>query len=197
MPHAIEIPTSSPRPANRRRFTESDCLFLERSGLIRGNYELIQGDILDKMPQKNNHRIAVIRLIVWLTTVFTPDLVGTQATVRIDSSNMPEPDGFILDNTLSSGQSYPEPANVVFVIEVSDSTLADDLGAKARLYAEAGIAEYWVIDIVSRRLIAHRLPSEDGYQQIFGCLEDESLAPLARPESAVLVSSLLPPELVA
>jgi Uma2 family endonuclease len=194
MPQSIERQDVPPRLANRKKFTETDCDFLERSGLLDDRYELIEGDIVHKMPQKNPHRLTVIRLIAWLTTVFPPDLVGTQATVRLSATSLPEPDGFVLASALPADRDYPESEDVLMAIEVSDSTLADDLGTKARLYASAGIVEYWVVDIVGRRLIVHRIPTEDGYEETFACFDTESLAPLARPESAILVSNLLPPE---
>ena len=194
MPQSIEKQFIPVRLANRKRFTEADCEFLERSGLLDDQYELIEGDIVPKMPQKNPHRLTVIRLIAWLTTVFPTDLLGTQATVRLSATSLPEPDGFVLTNALPADRDYPEASDVQMAIEVSDATLADDLGTKALLYASAGIAEYWVLDIVGRRLIAHRLPTPQGYDEVFACSEAESLAPLARPEAAVLVSSLLSPE---
>lgn len=193
MPQLIQIPRLLARRDNRKRFSEADCEFLERSGLLDENYELIDGDIITKMPQKNPHRIAVIRLIAWLTSIFPPDLAGTQATIRIDATNLPEPDGFVLYRLVPVGQNYPEAADVRFVVEVSDTTLAEDIGIKAGIYSRAGIAEYWVVDIASRRIIAHRQPSETGYAEMFACDESEDLAPLFPSESAIRVANLLPP----
>ena len=183
--------------SRRKRFTESDCDFLERSGLLSGKYELIDGDILNRMPQGDRHSLVVIRLLLWLASVFPAELLRTQATIRLDAANRPEPDGFVLAAPLPHDRNYPESADVRFVIEVSDTTLSEDSGIKAQVYAQSGIPEYWIIDIINRRLVAHRLPTPQGYDEVFACAENDSLSPLARPESAVLVSSLLPPELVA
>jgi hypothetical protein len=97
----------------RKRFTESDCEFLERSGLLSGKYELICGDILTSMPQKNRHRITVIRLLAYLMRLFPTERVGTQAAVRLDSTNLPEPDAFVLRHDLPPDQSYPSPGDVL------------------------------------------------------------------------------------
>jgi hypothetical protein len=79
----------------------------------------------------------------------------------------PEPDIAVLAKT---GPEYmganPPASDVRLVIEVSDSTLAFDLGPKARLYARAGIPEYWVFDIGERRLIVHRSPQAGVYSMV-------------------------------
>ena len=50
------------------------------------------------------------------------------------------------------------------MIEVADSTLAFDLGAKARMYAQHGVLDLWVLDIRGERLVVHREPSPEGYR---------------------------------
>jgi Uma2 family endonuclease len=53
----------------------------------------------------------------------------------------------------------------LLLIEVSDSTLRYDLEDKARLYATHRVPEYWVVDLVHRRVVRHRAPSRAGYLQ--------------------------------
>ena len=84
-------------------------------------------------------------------------------------------------------------------MEVSDSTVTFDTGEKSSLYAAAGIADYWVIDVVNRRVVVHRGPTADakqkyghGYASVNVLLPGQSLAPLAAPGSPVEVLDLLP-----
>jgi Uma2 family endonuclease len=74
------------------------------------------------------------------------------------------------------------------VVEISDSTLGFDLTTKAELYARAGIVEYWVVDVAARRLIVHRDPREGLYRAVTAYAEQESVAPLAAPHSALAVA---------
>jgi Uma2 family endonuclease len=73
------------------------------------------------------------------------------------------------------------PADLRLVVEVSDSTLGFDLTTKAELYARAGIAEYWVVDVAARRLIVHHEPREGLYRSVTAYNEEETVTPLASP----------------
>ena len=78
------------------------------------------------------------------------------------------------------------------VVEVADSTLRFDRSVKARLYAHAGIVEYWVYDVNGERLIVYLDPRDGEYQSIQAYGKDESVAPLAAPDSHCRVGDLLP-----
>jgi Uma2 family endonuclease len=78
------------------------------------------------------------------------------------------------------------------VVEVADSTLGFDLRTKAALYARAGIAEYWVLDIAGRRMIVHRNPQAGTYVSVAAYNEDESVAPLAAPDSCFRIRDTFP-----
>jgi Uma2 family endonuclease len=78
------------------------------------------------------------------------------------------------------------------VVEVADTTLAFDLSTKARLYARAGIIEYWVLDIAGRRMVVHRDPKNWRYLSVAAYSETESLSPLGAPTSGLEVGSVLP-----
>ena len=55
------------------------------------------------------------------------------------------------------------PADVVLLVEVAQSSLPVDLGTKAGLYAAAGIADYWVLDVEAQAVVQHRDPRGDRY----------------------------------
>ena len=77
------------------------------------------------------------------------------------------------------------------MVEVADSSVAFDLSRKAALYAQAGVREYWVLDLVRRMLVVHRQPDGTQYRQIHMHSEDESVALEGRSDS-VRVADLLP-----
>jgi Uma2 family endonuclease len=60
----------------------------------------------------------------------------------------------------------PPAADILLVVEVSDSTLDYDLNTKAPLYAAAGIPECWVVDVNARTLHRHTQPGATGYQSV-------------------------------
>ena len=104
----------------------------------------------------------------------------------------PEPDIGILKTGLDELGRRPRPEDLLLVIEVSDSTLAFDVSVKARLYARAGIGDYWVADINGKRLIVHREPAAGKYGSIATYSVDDRIAPLAAPQAEIRVGDLLP-----
>lgn len=190
------IEAEEPR-SRRKRWTRAECDFLERSGLLTERYELIDGEIILKVGQNHPHAMTVTRLFAWLIAVFGVARVQTQATIEVteedQSLNRPEPDAAVLARPDYEIQGTPAGSDLLLVAEVSDATLRDDLRTKAMLYARAGIPEYWVLDVPSRRLFVHRQPAPEGYAELAAYAEEETLALSAAPESAVRVADLLPP----
>lgn len=177
---------------------EQVCVLQEAGYLDRDcRYEQIEGDLI---PLTSNppHRFAVIRLRNCLAAVFGLDFLGSQSEITL-SPDDPNRKTLIPDASVQKepNDAYaarlPGPDDLLLVAEVSDSTLAYDLGLKARLYAQAGLAEYWALDLPHRRLIVHREPSATGYRRKTFFQEAERAATLARPDSPILVSDLLPP----
>src|ERR1700678_623537 len=91
------------------------------------------------------------------------DLVQQGAPIDVspedNPSNEPEPDIIVLNRDfLNFRSANPSPQDLHLVVEVADTTLNFDLTTKAALYARAGVADYWVLDVNGRRLIVHREP---------------------------------------
>jgi len=108
-------------------------------------------------------------------------------------TNEPQPDLVVLNREVTTfGREHPGPQAIRLVIEVSDSTLSFDLRIKAALYARAGIAEYWVLDIAGRRMFVHRDPRGGRYTSVVAYNGEESVAPLCAPESPFLVKYAFP-----
>jgi len=97
-------------------------------------------------------------------------------------TNEPEPDVIVLKRQLSH----------FLVVEIADTSLNFDLTTKAALYARAGIAEYWVLDVTGRRLLVHRDPKSSEYASIVAYGERESVAPLAAPQAEFRVADAFP-----
>jgi Uma2 family endonuclease len=99
-----------------------------------------------------------------------------------------------------SPRDYTEhPRGALLVVEIAESSLAYDCGPKADLYAAGGIREYWVVDLVHRRVVMHRDPVSDPVRTFgarFGTTmvvdENGALAPLAVPGETIAVRDLLP-----
>ncbi len=196
-PAAAQINPDEER-APRKRWTREDCDFLERVGLLKEPYELLDGEIIVKVGQNQPHAMTVTRLFAWLLGVFGVARVQTQTTIEIAHAdrptNRPQPDAFVLTRPDYEINATPNgEADIVLVAEVSDATLRDDLQTKAGLYARAAIPEYWVVDVSARRLFVHRAPAEGRYAEVVSYADDETAASLAAPDSPVRVADLLPP----
>ena len=87
---------------------------------------------------------------------------GQHGQARVDDSK-PEPDIALLrprDDYYSEGT--PQPSDILLVIEVADSSLDFDRDTKVALYAEAGIPEYWIVNLIDNCVEVHRGPKADG-----------------------------------
>lgn len=191
MDTTLELPATD---TGRKRWSRDDVAFLERAGLLKGRYELLDGEIISKMGQKPPHAMTVIFVINYLLSLFGRERVRTQATMEVRqddrTTNQPEPDVAVLREP---AETLPTGEDVLLAVEVSDTTQADDFGRKVGLYARAGVAEYWVLDLQRRVLIAFRTPQGDEWQTRAEYAETDTAAPLAAPEGAVHVADLLPP----
>ena len=198
----IDVPVQpAPLEPPRRRWTRSDCEVLETSGLLDyERLELVEGELISKTGKKRPHANTQALLQEWLVAVFGFRLVNIEAPIDVapeeNEANEPEPDAIVLKREVSLFAANPQPDDLRLVVQVSHSTIAFDLTAKARLYARAGIVEYWVIDIRGRRLIVHRDPREGVYSSVMVYGEFEPVAPLAAPAEIFRAADVLPPAAV-
>jgi Uma2 family endonuclease len=183
-----EIAPSAPEP-RRKRWTREECAGLEAAGVLdTRRYELIEGDLIDRMGKNSPHVTAVIAITLWLHQVFGALFVRFEGPIDVspedNPTNEPQPDIVVLTREFFNFTSTPpRPADLRLVVEVSDSTLYFDLSTKADLYARAGIVEYWVLDINRRRLIVHRNPLAGKHESVMNYGENEPVAPLAAPHA--------------
>lgn len=154
--------------------------------------ELLNGVIVEMPPEGTPHASDSSR-----TGEFLISLLGQRAHVRfakpitLPDSSEPEPDLAIvqrLDDYYRRHHPYPE--NIFWLVEYADSSLEKDLGVKAAIYATAGIAEYWVVNLRENKLIVFRDPVNGKYQSRQE-LTSGSIRPLAFPDIAIDVAQLL------
>jgi Uma2 family endonuclease len=201
MPVALIATPESPAPLipPRKRWTRDECALLESSGMWeQQKLELINGELISKMGQNPPHVILLSRMMEWLIRTMGPGRVNVNAPIDVapedNPTNEPEPDVIVRKQPPSILQSNnSQPRELDLVVEVSDSSLRFDMTVKARLYARAGIVEYWVLDVSGRRLIVHREPSPAGYQAVVAYNESEKVAPLASPQHELEIGKLFVP----
>ncbi len=183
---------------DRHRWTVETCCQLAELGFLEGRFEVIDGEVVSKMGQKPSHRIAIILIMNWLLTQFAALNIQSEAPITLpDPDNIytePEPDVAVTrEPTTAYTHRHPGPDDLLLIIEVSDSSIRTDLLVKARLYARAGIMEYWTLDLNARQLHIHRAPDNGQYAVVTVHNEDTSVALASRPDAPVPVAALLPP----
>ncbi|MCI0463050.1 MAG: Uma2 family endonuclease [Gemmataceae bacterium] len=158
----IEGRTGVP-PLPVRRFSVSEYHRLIALGILtdEDRVELLEGWIVPKLPRTPAHD-AVISLIH--NQVLGPRLRrgwfcrGQSAITTRDSE--PEPDLALLrGRPLDYLKRHPGPKDMALVIEVADTSIRRDRTIKARLYARAGIAVYWIVNLPGSRLEVYTEPS--------------------------------------
>lgn len=181
----------------RKLWTIDEYERLSDSGFLEGHYELIEGEIIEKRGQNQPHFITLFTMMRWLQETFGADYVIMQSPVTFRTqggrNSKPEPDAAVLKVDVPSLPArLPDAADLLLIVEVSDSSLEYDLSSKADLYAYAGIAEYWVLDINAGRFIVHRDPTAKGYGVVTRYAAHHEISPLAKPDAKIAVSALFP-----
>jgi len=153
--------------------------------------ELIEGEIVDMTPQGSHHFTMVRLLEDVLRSAFGPGFeVRTQGPLALDEGSEPEPDVAVVRGApLDYLDAHPTTA--LLVVEVSDTSLGFDRLRKKRLYARNGIAEYWILDVNSRRLEVYRDPRGDDYAAKVTLGPEDRISPLASEGAEISVSALL------
>jgi Uma2 family endonuclease len=158
----------------------------------RQRIELIEGELRTMSPIGPAHA----RIVNILTEWSFESLPRRQVWVRIQDSvevpefdSAPEPDLAWVERR-SYKKRRPSGANVLLLIEVADSSLAYDCGAKANLYAAAGIGDYWVVDIPGECLHIFRQPESGRYSGHQTFQVADRVSPLAFPEIGLSVAAL-------
>ena len=178
------------------RFTVKKYEEMIRAGILDENdrVELIRGEIVEKMPIGDHHVATIIQLNDLFSRLITGLVfVSSQNPIRLPDSQ-PEPDVCLLEWKVDFYRSgKPTPANILLLIEVADSTLEYDRTDKLTLYAENGISEYWIVNLVDEQIEVFRSPQANGtYAQTSIHRRGEMISLVAFPNLNVPVEDLLP-----
>ncbi len=163
-----------------RRFSVEEYYAMARAGVIgqAERVELLNGQIVPMTPIGSRHAACVESIVRQIYRSCAEDvLVRVQSPIRVDDSSEPEPDIVLVRRGPDYRDCHPSPADVLLAIEVADSSLERDTGAKRAMYAEAGIRELWVVNLRDHRIQVYRGPRGADYS-----IEEESTNGQVTPE---------------
>ncbi|MFL5735630.1 MAG: Uma2 family endonuclease [Chloroflexia bacterium] len=158
--------------------------------------ELIRGEIVKMAPIGPPHEASVARL----TTLLVQKTVGKAIvwpqnnSIRLPTSgSRPEPDLTLLRwREDYYGTTRPATAaDVLLVIEVAESSIKYDQTIKGRLYAEAGIPEYWIVNLQDEVIEVYTEPTDGAYKQAKKARRGETLPLPGELGDAIAVSDIL------
>jgi Uma2 family endonuclease len=179
----------------RKLFTTDDVLKMAEAGLFgpEERIELIDGEILEMSPVGVRHVHCVNRATTFFTEAFgRTAIVSIQNAVHLNIHNMPQPDVVVFKPRADF--YFPDratPADVLFVVEVSDSTLRRDRNIKLPKFAASGIPEVWIEDLKHDLILVFRDPEGSQYRTQLTMRRGDSISPLAFPKATFLVDDLI------
>jgi hypothetical protein len=179
----------------RHKFSVADYYAMLEAGILTedSRVELINGEIVAMSPINPRHASKVDELSDQFRSRLSQRvIVRSQNPVRVGDESEPQPDIALLQWQADRyKKSHPMPGDVLLIVEVSDSTLAYDRSVKARLYASAGIAEVWIVNLAEQRLEVLRDPDQADYGERRLLKPGERISPLAFPDVVFNVSEIL------
>lgn len=161
------------------------------AGFLNEDVELLRGVIISKMPKSPLHEYIahVLRELIF-SHVPPGFMVRHESPLSIGDSE-PEPDiSVVKGKPLDWLTIHPGTAALVAEIAISSVSIDEE---KARIYAEAGIPEYWLIRPEAREIDLYREPSADGYTSRTTLRDGDTLHAVALPEIEFAVSDIFPP----
>lgn len=156
--------------------------------------QLIAGQIIQMSPQLPPHAATT-----QCASDYLRELIPGQAIIRVQlpitlrPNSEPEPDiAVVRINSRRYQDHHPIADDVYLLIEVAGTTLNSDRTFKSRIYAQANIPDYWVLDVNNRQIYVFRQPQEASYQQEIILKENNTISLLAFPEITVQVAQVFP-----
>jgi Uma2 family endonuclease len=153
--------------------------------------ELIRGVILQMPPISDGHAGVVGRLTMQLAAqVAEKAIVWVQNPIHLPNNARPEPDVALLTWQNYGTKRPATAADVLLIIEVAETSVKYDRSTKGILYAEAGISEYWIVNLRRKIVEVYIDPAEGRYRQVRQAKPGEML-PLPGELGAIAVSDIL------
>ena len=182
------------------RWTRQEYWDMASAGLFRGRrVERIRGDVVKMSPQETLHATAVTMAYELLRRAFKKGFViRVQMPLESGRDSDPEPDVAVVRGDVRTyARAHPTTADLV--IEVAQSSLNYDRSTKGSLYAEAGIPEHWIVNLVEGIVEVYRNPGREArgarrfaYSSMERVPPGKTIAPLAAPRCRMRVADLIP-----
>ena len=161
--------------------------------------ELVGGQLIVAEPQGSRHFAAVQAVEEALRSAFGRGWqVRGQGPLALDDESEPEPDVAVVPGSFRDYVAG-HPSRPALVVEVSDSSLALDRDHKGSLYARAGLADYWIVNLADQTLEVYREPGPEPaapfgwrYRSVEVLHGEASVSPLASPGATIRVADVLP-----
>jgi Uma2 family endonuclease len=187
-----------PRSWTRKEYEQASAL----NWFLNQRVELIHGKVYQKVSQGPLHAMGIRASSETFARLLGDGFeIRQQLPLVLFEDGMPEPDVLVVPGSWRDYPTHPTQQDVRLLLEISDTTLAYDREEKAALYAEASIADYWIVNIANRTLEVYRDPASMsdtpysfGYRSRAVHTENETVMPLFAPQISVLVTDLLPLE---
>jgi Uma2 family endonuclease len=177
------------------RFNVSEYYRMAETGILApdARVELIEGEIVDMAPIGVSHSSIQTRL-----AAVVAERLGRRAVIRhglpvhLSDLSEPQPDLAILRFDADFyAAGHPGPQDVLWLIEIADSSLAFDRGAKLAMYARHGIGEVWIVNLRDLRLELHASPGGERYADTRSVGAGESFRGFALPGETWSTAELL------
>jgi Uma2 family endonuclease len=185
---------------NLRLWTVEEYHRMAETGILDDSerIELLEGKIIWMSAKGTAHQSAVGRTDYLLKEALKNRAwVSVQDPITLSDRSEPEPDIVVTKiDPLDYADHHPVPKEVYLIIEVADSSLKFDCETKGKVYAQAEINDYWVLDVVERQLYVFREPTSSGYKSKLVLGDKESISPLQFPDLQIDVREILPPTIM-
>ena len=184
-----------PKAPARRRLDIDVYYRMAEAGILADPHhvELIDGEIIDMAAIGSPHAAVTNRLVRGFARVAAEGLtlMSVQSPLRLDVYNEPQPDVMLLRPRADDYRaSHPSAADVLLLVEVSETSLAYDCSVKLALYAKFGVPEVWIIDLPGSAVEVYREPKDGAYASR-EWRTSGSLAPALVPGVTIDVTGLL------
>ncbi len=180
---AFDEPT---RPLRRSEYDQ-----LIAAGAFDGErLELLEGRLAVMTPQSPPHAVVVQQLNeLLLPALLGRAIVRVQLPLAVSDLSEPEPDIAVV---APGNYAAEHPTSALLVVEVADTSLRRDRDVKPALYAQAGVGEYWLVDLAGSRVVVQRDPTATGYRTVTTHRRGDAIVVAAFPDVTVAVDDVMP-----
>lgn len=179
------------------RFTAEQYEQLIEAGILEedAQVELLEGWIVPKITKNPPHDSALRNILRLLQQLVTDEWDIHSQSVLIAGASRPEPDVLIVRHDPNNyADRHPIPQEAALVIEVSERSLSRDRGKKQKIYAAAGIPEYWIVNLIDGVIEVYSELSPDGFVRRveFGSEDSVLLVLAGKSLGKIAVDDVLP-----